>query len=185
MAITSKTLPYQILAGLALGIVAGALVREHTQPETARWLSDNIAAPIGNIFLAIMFMTIIPLILSALALGIAGLGDLRKVGILGLKVLGFTFLLSGIAVMLGIGMVNLLQPGKSMDPAAREILSVEAEQKREARDKNIANAEKAKTWAETISQTVPRNPVEAMANLFDPNPNYKGCLLYTSPSPRD
>jgi DAACS family dicarboxylate/amino acid:cation (Na+ or H+) symporter len=75
--------------------------------------------PIGQIFLRLLFMLVIPLIFSALAVGVAGVGDLRKLGRIGLRTLVYTAVVSSIAVLLGVGLVNWLQPGAGLSGRPR------------------------------------------------------------------
>ena len=60
----------------------------------------NVTEPAGKIFLRLLFMLVIPLIVSALALGVSGLGDLRRLGRIGLKTLAYTVVVSSLAVLL-------------------------------------------------------------------------------------
>ncbi|OGF23554.1 MAG: sodium:dicarboxylate symporter, partial [Candidatus Eisenbacteria bacterium RBG_19FT_COMBO_70_11] len=77
-------------------------------------------------FLRLLFMLVIPLIVSALALGVSGLGDLGRLGRIGLKTLAYTVVVSTIAVLIGVGMVNLFQPGSGLSPALRERLATQS-----------------------------------------------------------
>jgi DAACS family dicarboxylate/amino acid:cation (Na+ or H+) symporter len=76
-----------------------------------------LAKPFGQIFLNLLFMLVIPLMFSALVLGVAELGDIASLGRLGWKTLNYTAVVTGIAVGIGLLMVNLIQPGLHMDPA--------------------------------------------------------------------
>ena len=87
-----------------------------------RWVSQ----PVGQVFLRLLFMLVIPLIVSALALGVAGLGDLRSLGRVGLKTLAYTVVVSAIAVVIGLALVNLLRPGGGMSEATRARLTAGA-----------------------------------------------------------
>src|SRR5687768_2158297 len=85
-----------------------------------------VSQPIGQIFLRLLFMLVLPLIFSALALGVAGLGDVRGLGRVGLKTLAYTVVVSSIAVLIGLVLVNLLRPGEGMSDETRTRLSVGA-----------------------------------------------------------
>ena len=78
--------------------------------------------PAGQIFLRLLFVLVIPLVVSALALSIAELGDLRRLGRIGLRTLAYTAAVSTIAVAIGVGLVNVFEPGVGLDPALRERL---------------------------------------------------------------
>lgn len=116
---------------MGLGLVAGAALG-----TTANWISPGGAwveaivryftAPVGSIFLRLLMMLVIPLVVPALALGVAGLGDLRHLGRVGARFLLYTFVVSGIAVLLGVGMVEWIGPGRGLDPALAEKLRATA-----------------------------------------------------------
>lgn len=86
----------KIVLGLVLG--AGAGVSANTFAAGApwlEWLGDNIAAPVGQIFLRMLLMTVIPLVFASITLGVAGLGDIRKVGRVGARTLAYFLMSTG------------------------------------------------------------------------------------------
>ena len=166
------SLPVRIALGLVLGVVLGFVARESFDPETVKWVGANFAAPIGAVFLNLMFLVIIPLLFSSLALGVAGLGDIRSVGKLGTRILAGTVILTGAGVLIGISLVNAIRPGHRVPEEARATLMEQT--KGATVETRLEQASKASTYAETIPTFVSRNPIEDMANLFTPNPNYKG-----------
>jgi len=109
----SKRILLGLLAGAALGATAHALAAGSTGLEG---LIHYGTEPVGKIFLRLLFMLVIPLVVSALALGVAGLGDMRALGRIGLRTLAYTAVVSSIAVFIGIALVNLVEPGKGMPP---------------------------------------------------------------------
>src|SRR5688572_291374 len=117
----SERLPFQMLAGLlgglALGIAAHALLAGSPAVDA---LVRYVIEPAGQIFLRLLFVLVLPLVISALALSITELGDLRHFGRIGLRTLAFTVTVSAIAVAIGIALVNLFEPGVGLDPALRE-----------------------------------------------------------------
>ncbi|OGF14578.1 MAG: sodium:dicarboxylate symporter [Candidatus Eisenbacteria bacterium RBG_16_71_46] len=112
-----------LLLGIVLGIAAHLLWRDSAGLE---WFVRHVTEPGGRIFLRLLFMLVIPLIVSALALGVSGLGDLGRLGRIGLKTLAYTVVVSTIAVLIGVGMVNLFQPGSGLSPALRERLATQS-----------------------------------------------------------
>jgi dicarboxylate/amino acid:cation (Na+ or H+) symporter, DAACS family len=112
-----------MLIGLAAGIALGVLAHLtlHDTPfltNFVRYVTD----PIGKIFLRLLFVLVIPLIISALALGVAGLGDLSRLGRIGLKTLAYTVVVSAIAVLIGVTLVNLIRPGEGLSPEVKQAL---------------------------------------------------------------
>jgi DAACS family dicarboxylate/amino acid:cation (Na+ or H+) symporter len=140
-------------AGAALGIAANALGRNHPWLD---FLLANVAAPVGQIFLRLLFMLVIPLLFSALVLGVAEL-DLADLGRMGARMLGYTVVVSAIAVALGIALVNLLGPGRG---ASAELL----EAARHGATVKAAPAPGAADFAGFLAGLVPQNPVKAMAD---------------------
>jgi len=68
--------------------------------------------PIGDIFMRMIFMMVIPLILSALILGIAEIGDLKRLGRMGGRLLLYTLVVSSISVLVGVAAVDIFRPGE-------------------------------------------------------------------------
>ena len=94
-----------ILLGLGLGAVAGLLVHGNAslQPYT-KTLIHHVTAPIGQLFLSLLLMLVVPLVFSSLITGVAGIGDLRRLGRVGLRSFGLSLLLSAVSVMIGLGL---------------------------------------------------------------------------------
>jgi DAACS family dicarboxylate/amino acid:cation (Na+ or H+) symporter len=111
-------LHYKVLIGFVLGTALG--LAGHALAMDAQWihgLIDYVTKPFGQIFLNLLFMLVVPLIFSALVLGVAELGDIAALGRLGWKTLIYTAVVTAAAVGIGLLCVNLLQPGLHMDPA--------------------------------------------------------------------
>jgi DAACS family dicarboxylate/amino acid:cation (Na+ or H+) symporter len=120
----------KILLGLLLGAVAGVVANAlfAADPDHAVWLrrlSDGIAYPIGQVFLRLLMLVVMPLVFASLALGTAQLGDLRKLGTMGARTLSFFLLTSAFSVVLGLGAMNAFAPGKGFDQATRTTLMSE------------------------------------------------------------
>lgn len=112
-------LSVKILTGLLVGGVLGVAAKSLGQDATwLPWTVDNIASPIGQIFLRLLFMLVIPMLFSALVLGICGL-DVKHLGRMGGRLLGYTVVASAIAVLIGMTLTNVLQPGAGLPEAAR------------------------------------------------------------------
>jgi Na+/H+-dicarboxylate symporter len=112
------SLQMQMLIGFLVGLLAGLAVYA-TQTDAA-WVRDvttYVTGPIGQIFLRLLFMLVIPLLFAALVVGIAEMGDIRSLRRVGLKTLFYTVLLSSIAVLLALLVANVFQPGAGVDQA--------------------------------------------------------------------
>jgi Na+/H+-dicarboxylate symporter len=108
----------RMLIGFVLGSVIG-LVLHFLAPDAKLTLMviDYVATPVRTVFLNLLFMLVLPLMSSALILGVAELGDIASLGRIGLRTLIYTFTLTFIAVAIGILAVNLIRPGDGIDPA--------------------------------------------------------------------
>ncbi|MET0179244.1 MAG: cation:dicarboxylase symporter family transporter, partial [Novosphingobium sp.] len=141
-------LQLRILIGFVLGLAAGLIVYA-TQPD-AEWVAGvvtYVTNPIGQIFLRLLFMLVIPLLFSALVVGIAEMGEIRALKNVGLRTLAYTIVVSSIAVAVSLAVVNLIRPGDGVDPvAARELLAQGGEGARGI----IAKSGEAKTGVDAV-----------------------------------
>lgn len=159
-----------ILLGLVVGAVLGLVVeRNVTDPaslQTLEWWLANVIQPVGRLFIRIIFMIVIPLIFSAIVLGIAEMGDVRKLGRVGLKSVLFTVLLSGTSVVLGLALVNVFAPGKHLSAETKNELTAkyggQVSQKVEQGTKKVP-------LADTLLGLIPQNPLLEAVNAFTPN----------------
>lgn len=156
-----------MIAGIAGGII---LQQCNLSAETLALVTSWVK-PVGDIFLRMIFMMVIPLILSALTLGIAELGDLKKIGRLGIKMLLYTVIVSSISVAIGVGSVTVFQPGKNLSGSDRAFLIEKYASQSDNILKNVGIA-KERTIGEIITTIVPKNPIEDMTYAF--NPEYRG-----------
>ncbi|WP_309627359.1 dicarboxylate/amino acid:cation symporter [Brevundimonas sp.] len=123
-------LHWLMLFGFVIGLGAGLYVNQYVGPDVwwVQWVTSNVTGPAGQIFLRLLFMLVIPLLFSALVVGVAEMGDLKSLGRAGTKTLLLTVLVSGIAVLIGLGMVNYFRPGDGVDPVlAQRLLAQGAE----------------------------------------------------------
>ncbi len=165
----------QILIGMIVGVVGGIITKSFvTNPQTL----DTIVAwvtPVGQIFLRMIFMMVVPLILAALIMGIAELGDLKRVGKLGIKLLLYSIIVSTISVFIGVIMVNIFEPGNHLAPEARDYLTEEF-RTNSAQAESQAAANKERSIGDIITNIVPQNPLAEMARAFDPGYTGGGLL---------
>ncbi|HET7316520.1 MAG TPA: dicarboxylate/amino acid:cation symporter [Sphingomicrobium sp.] len=122
-------LQWQMLAGFLIGLVAGLIV--YSTSQGAAWVegvTTYVTQPIGQIFLRLLFMLVIPLLFSALVVGISEMGEIKSLKRVGLRTLLYTVVVSSIAVAVSLAAVNLLDPGAGVDrAAAAELLAAQAD----------------------------------------------------------
>jgi DAACS family dicarboxylate/amino acid:cation (Na+ or H+) symporter len=117
----------RILIGLVLGLVAGvaanlAVASSPAGQDLLKRGIDLVAYPIGQIFLRLLFVVVLPLVFASLVSGVAALGDLRRLGRLGSRTLLFFLLTSSLAAALSLSVMNAVAPGAGFDPAVQEQL---------------------------------------------------------------
>lgn len=162
-----------ILLGLIIGAVLGGLARAWFGGPGLEDAVNNVIRPLGSVFLRIIFMIVVPLILSAIVLGVVEMGDVRRLGRVGLRCLGMTLLLSGISVVLGLALVNIVQPGRHLDPGVRDNLQRTYEAGAASK---VEQAYQKKPLSQTLLELIPENPLEEAVNSFNPSQS-KGGLL--------
>ena len=102
------SLAWQILIGLVLGIIVGAVFYQNENVST-------YLQPLGTIFLNLIKMIVVPIIVSTLIVGVAGTGDMKQLGRLGGKTLIYFEIITTIAIVIGILAANIFQPGAGID----------------------------------------------------------------------
>jgi Na+/H+-dicarboxylate symporter len=158
------SLQMQMLIGFVVGLTLG-LVVHMTQPD-APWVeavTTYVTGPIGQIFLRLLFMLVIPLLFSALVVGIAEMGDVRSLKRVGIKTLIFTIGISAVAVVLALTVVNLFQPGAGVDPVLAQSLLADA---REGAGAIISRTAETPSGVEAFLNIIPNN-VFAAASAND------------------
>ncbi|MBI2956879.1 MAG: dicarboxylate/amino acid:cation symporter, partial [Acidobacteria bacterium] len=158
-----KNLAARILLGLVIGAAAGVVANSLFGPAPRLvWLVGNVTQPAGQIWLRALIMIVVPLVFASLTLGVAGLGDVRKLGRIGLKTIVYFFVTTAVACAIGLVLVNLLRPGAGLAPETRQELlarfSGQAQQMAQA-------AGQTRFGVELLVNIVPRNPVAAAANF--------------------
>ncbi|GAB3062714.1 dicarboxylate/amino acid:cation symporter [Stenotrophomonas tumulicola] len=152
--------------GFAIGLLAGLAVHAlgGQMPglmDVAKWLMHYVTTPASGLFLNLIFMLIVPLIFSALVMGVSEMGDIRALGRIGWKTLAYTVLLSGIAVAIGLVLVNVLKPGAGVDPqVAAQMLSENAERSKEI----VAGIHGSPKGVDMLLSIVPSNVLQAASD---------------------
>ena len=154
----------RILIGMITGALAGIVAQRlfGGSPWLLAFIT-NVTLPAGQLFLRLIFMVVIPLVVSALILGVAELGDVRRLGRVGVKTLLFTLLLSSISVGIGVLLADVIRPGEGLSASGRTALM---EIMGKARS-DLKAPPVAKTGVQILLDLVPQNPIEAMVRAFD------------------
>jgi DAACS family dicarboxylate/amino acid:cation (Na+ or H+) symporter len=164
-------LHWQILIGLLVGAVGGIVANalcpaqaDGTPHAGLAWVVRNVAEPVGQVFLRLIFMVVLPLVFSALVLGVAGMGDPRRLGRVGLRTLVYTVMLSACSVVLGVTLANVVRPGMHLPEAQRTALR---ERYASQAAEKVTQARQAKPLRDTLLDIIPKNPLQEMVGAID------------------
>jgi len=147
-----------LLAGAATGILTNVLA--HGAPWV-HWIDTNVAGPVGQIFLRLLLMTVVPLVFCSITLGVAQIGDVRKVGRVGGRSMGYFLVSTVISAVIGIVLVNVVRPGDGVPAEVREQLL-------NAYRGQVAGLQAGGSTAfgvDMFVNIVPRNPIQAAATM--------------------
>lgn len=152
----------QIILGLVLGGLLGTLLHPYASDAWLINLNTHVLMPIGQIFLRLIFMVVVPLIFSALILGVHELGKARGLGKVAAKTLYYTLITSVASVIIGIALVNILRPGDGLniDPSI-------IEQNAQSISTIQGNATSVKPFSQIIVDLFTRNPIDSAARALD------------------
>lgn len=142
-------LALQIFIGLALGIIVGAIFYGHPAIET-------YLKPIGDIFIRLIKMIVVPIVFSTLVVGVAGVGDIKKLGKLGGKTIIYFEAVTTVAILVGLLSANLFKPGLGIN--LQHVTKSDIHQYVETTSKV------GHSFADTFVNIVPTNIIQAMAN---------------------
>jgi proton glutamate symport protein len=143
-------LAWQIFIGLILGIVVGAIF--YGNPKVATYLQ-----PIGDIFLRLIKMIVIPIVVSSLIVGVANVGDVKKLGKLGGKTIIYFEIITTIAIVVGLLAANMFQPGAGVNMKSLEKTDIQSYI-------DTANEVQHHSMVETFVNIVPKNLFEELSN---------------------
>ncbi len=147
------------LGGLLIGLAAHYWVGADV--VWVQHATHYLTTPFSKLFLNMIFMLIVPLMFSALVVGVAEMGDISTLGRIGWRTLGYTVVLSSVAVLIGLVLVNVLKPGVGVDPQlAQQLLSENAERSRQI----VASTDTQIHGMDMLLSIVPSNVVAAASS---------------------
>ncbi|HEY8559701.1 MAG TPA: dicarboxylate/amino acid:cation symporter [Pyrinomonadaceae bacterium] len=171
----------KILIGLLVGVFGGLAVNWTLggSSPNAVWFIENFTRPIGQLFLNLLLMIVVPLVFASLVVGVAGIGDIRKLGRIGLKSFGYTLIISALSVVIGLGLANTIRPGNQIPPETaamlKEKFSSGAKTSVEAQ-KTAAEAAKSDTpLMQAVKTIVPSNVFNSISGA---SPNMLHIMFF-------
>jgi DAACS family dicarboxylate/amino acid:cation (Na+ or H+) symporter len=153
------SLHLRLFIALTLGLALGSLLSPYAAGTWIEAVNINLLRPVGQLFLRLIFMVVVPLVVSALIVGVYELGRRHDLSGVAGRTLVFTLLLSSASVGIGLLLVNLVRPGVGLD---MNVGSTAA-----GLDTLEANAAATKPLAEILVELVPRNPLDAAVRALD------------------
>lgn len=153
---------WKLLLGLGFGILAGTFAHQYQDISWLQTINQNLIYPVGQIFLRLLFMIVVPMVFSALVLGVYDLASNQGVGRVAGMTLFYTVLASTASVIIGIGLVNGLRPGDgfNVDRSVFETAKTSVET-------ISSNANNAKSFAQAMVEVIPKNPLDAAVRALD------------------
>lgn len=147
----------KILIGLVAGAIVGAVAEKFG-------VGDWVVAlePFGQAFIRLLIMIVIPLVMASLIIGTASLGDLKKLGRIGIKTIGYYLVATGLAVALGLVVASVLQPGSGLDEGVKTQLLADYAGTNEVR---LQSMQEPPGLQDILFNIIPRNPFASMANM--------------------
>ena len=156
------SLQWQMLAGFVIGLALGLIA--YSTSRDAAWveaLTTYVTQPIGQVFLRLIFMLVIPLLFSALVVGISEMGEVRSLKRVGLRTLAYTVIVSAVAVAVSLATVNLLKPGAGVDRAAAATMLEESSGRA---SEIVKGGEEQPSGIDAFVHIIPNNLIEAMGS---------------------
>ncbi|WP_066070346.1 cation:dicarboxylate symporter family transporter [Neobacillus soli] len=144
------SLAWQIFIGLALGIIVGAVF--YGNPHVASYLQ-----PIGDIFIRLIKMIVVPIVISSLIVGVAGVGDMKSLGKLGGKTLLYFEIITTVAIIVGLLAGNVFQPGAGVDRSKLTKTDINSYV-------HTAEQTESHSMIDTVVNIVPTNIIQSLAN---------------------
>ena len=167
----------RIVLGLVVGGTLGGAARAWLGAGAPQldWMVDYLAEPVGQLFLRALLMTVVPLVVSSLIVGVAGIGDVRRLGRVGARTLAYCLAISLVSVALGLILANTVRPGTRLDPATRDLLLAEygTDASRKAAGAGTTGESPTMSFVRTL---VPANPLESMARS---TPDMIGLMFFS------
>ncbi|HET8648346.1 MAG TPA: cation:dicarboxylase symporter family transporter, partial [Vicinamibacteria bacterium] len=164
----------RILVGLAVGVAAGLLVNLTLGGDhpAVRWTVFHVTEPIGTLFLRALLMIVVPLIGASLVVGVAGIGDVRRLGRVGLRCFAYAFVISAISVLIGLVLANTIRPGRRLSGETAAALQQRYGADAQKRVEALATEQKAaeSPLMQVVKTIVPANPMLAVTGVTAGSP---------------
>ncbi len=154
----------KILLGLGSGALAGSLGHAFGAGAELDFFVAQVTEPLGQLFLRLLLLLVIPLVGASILAGVGGLGDVRRLGRVGLRCLWYTVAVSAVAVLIGLTLANTIRPGQRVDPDIRAQLAERyAHDTEQTIAKATAGQDRRPPLAAVVQTLVPANVFHGLA----------------------
>ncbi|MCM3585321.1 cation:dicarboxylase symporter family transporter [Mesobacillus maritimus] len=139
----------QIFIGLVVGIAVGAIF--YGNPTV-----NEVLQPIGDVFLRLIKMIVVPIVVASIVVAVAGVGDIKQLGKIGGKTLLYFEIITTIAIIVGIAAANIFHPGTGVNMSQLDQTDISSYVE-------TTESTETKSLVDTIVEIVPTNPIAAFA----------------------
>ncbi|WP_210140084.1 MULTISPECIES: dicarboxylate/amino acid:cation symporter [unclassified Staphylococcus] len=158
----TKNLSLKIVIALILGIAIGSIFNMFAQSSFVINVDKYVFNVIGQIFLNLIFMLVVPVVFVSIVLGVVGVGDPKLLGGIGLKTISFFLTTTAIAIIIGITLALVLHPGEGKSDLLKSE-DVSSYQKTLDKEDNSQSSAANQSFDQTLINLFPKNPLQAMS----------------------
>ncbi|MBQ5153412.1 dicarboxylate/amino acid:cation symporter [Macrococcoides caseolyticum] len=155
----------KIIIALVVGIIVGSIFNLYQDASWVKWFNQYVFNVIGQIFLNLIFMLVVPVVFVSIVLGVVGVGDPKHLGSIGLKTLGFFVVTTALAITLAMCLALVFKPGagKADLMNSDDVKKYALEQKQKEEAAKAEGTSVNQTFDQTLINLIPKNPVLAMS----------------------
>lgn len=155
----------KIIIALVFGIIVGSIFNLYQDASWVKWFNQYVFNVIGQIFLNLIFMLVVPVVFVSIVLGVVGVGDPKHLGSIGLKTLGFFLVTTALAITLAMCLALVFKPGTGKADLLNsdDVKKYALEQKQKEKAAEAEGTSVHQTFDQTLINLIPKNPVLAMS----------------------
>ncbi len=159
-------LQWKILIGIVAGIILGIIFNQMVGPGVKTgpvYMIKVIFKYGGDVFIRLLRMLIVPLVFASIFMAVVNLGDIRELGKIGGKTVAYYMITTGLAVLMGIILVNVIHPGRGINKEALSSLEISTKVPEKVTKQGVGQRSAFVIIVDTLVNMIPKNPVGAMA----------------------
>ncbi|TDM07464.1 dicarboxylate/amino acid:cation symporter [Macrococcus lamae] len=155
----------RIIIALILGIAVGSIFNLFAEADWVKGINQYVFNVLGQVFLNLIFMLVVPIVFVSIVLGVVGVGDPKLLGNIGLKTLLFFLTTTALAIIIAMVLASVFKPGEGKTDLlqSNDVKQYEQEQKAKAKEAEEQGMATEQTFDQTLINLFPKNPIQAMA----------------------